>query len=309
MIRITPHRQLQLQIAHSQSQTTKSAGLQNDISSGVRVHRPSDDPQAQQTILNQRTSISRIQTQLDAISRTQTYLNSTNTSLLDAQNSLTQAKSLALQARQAVTPFEFSAIATEVEGVLSNLDSIANRKVDGRYLFGGVDHDSPPYTGIIDGPTDYHGSEHSSALFLTDEAPIPVLLSGTDVFNFRSAETNTTTEIFATLRDFRDTLHSAGSLSVPEFGERIDAIISHLDQASDHLLNITGQQSVSLAQLDRIQSRAEDLELQARQILSDTESTDAASAIIHLQEQQNLLQVTFASTVRLLDLSVLDFLA
>ena len=306
--RVTPHRQLELQIRHSQTQTSQSGRLQNQISSGVRIHRPSDDPRAQQTILNQQASIKRLETQLGSIEHARTYLNQSNVQLLDANSLVVQAKSLALQARQGIDSFEFEAVAIEIDGFLETFDSIANSQFDGRYLFGGVDHGAPPYTNVQDGPTTYTGSAHTGFVVLPDEDALAVFLDGDDVFTFTTTETGAQTDVFSVIRNLRDELRNAGNVTPTEFGDKIDNIVAELEQASEHLLNTVGEQSVSLQQLDRIQERTEDLQFQAQQLLSDTESTDSAAAIIELQEEQNLLQLTLASTARLFEISVLDYL-
>lgn len=52
-MRVTPHRQLELGQYFSQRHLQDHTQLQNQITSGIRVHRPSDDPRAQKLILNQ----------------------------------------------------------------------------------------------------------------------------------------------------------------------------------------------------------------------------------------------------------------
>ncbi|TWT43012.1 flagellar hook-associated protein FlgL [Thalassoglobus neptunius] len=112
--RITPHRQLELQRLHAQSHASRSATLQNQISSGVRVHRPSDDPIAQQTILSQQRVLNRLEVQHNAIQHARASLTQSNEQLLDANQLVVQAKTLALQGRQSQTSFELQSLADEV---------------------------------------------------------------------------------------------------------------------------------------------------------------------------------------------------
>lgn len=115
-------------------------------------------------------------------------------------------------------------------------------------------------------------------------------------------------DVFATLRALRDDLRNTRGLSNSELDDAFNRRIGDLDLAQDHLLGVIGEQAVSLTQLQSIQTRLEDLKLGAQELLGDTESTDLPSAILKLQEEQNLLQFTLSSLVTLTNTTVLDFL-
>jgi flagellin-like hook-associated protein FlgL len=80
-----------------------------------------------------------------------------------------------------------------------------------------------------------------------------------------------------------------------------------LDAANDHLLGIIGDQSVSLQDLDQLESRLHDVQLAAQARLNETQGTDYPAAIVELQEQQNLLQYTLASLTTIANTSILEF--
>lgn len=307
--RITPHRQLQLSQAHARDHLAQSNSLQNQISSGERIHRPSEDPEGQRTILIQQQAIARLETEVASIGFARVYLNQANVELLDTNQIIVQAKSLALEARQSTEQTELNVIADELDGFLKTLDRIANADLNGRYLFAGAKNDSPPFSGIVDGPTVYHGSDRQGDVVLPNEDDITAFVSGHDTFSFVNSDRSARVDIFATIRELRDDLRDRQNVDAGEWGARIDQRIDQLDQASDHVLSVVGKQSVSLQQLDRLETRAEDLKLESQTLLTDTQSPDFASAIVQLQEEQNLLQYSLATVTRIFDLSVLDFLS
>lgn len=308
-LRITPHRQLQLSQDYAQEHLSKSNTLQNQISSGERIHRPSEDPEGQRTILIQQQAIARLETEVASIGFARVYLNQANVELLDANQLLVQAKSLALEARQSTEQVELDVIANELDGYLNTLDRIANASLNGRHLFAGAKNDTPPFTGIVDGPTQYHGSDRQGDVVLPTEADITAFVSGQETFSFVNSDNTRRVEIFETIRGLRDELRTRQDYDAGEWGEKIDQRIDDLDQGSDHLLSVIGKQSVSLQQLDRLETRAEDLKLESQTLLTNTQSPDFASAIVQLQEEQNLLQYSLATVTRIFDLSVLDFLS
>ena len=76
----------------------------------------------------------------------------------------------------------------------------------------------------------------------------------------------------------------------------------------DNLIRVLGQQSVSLSSLEAVDIRHEDVQLDTQRVISEIASTDTASAILTMQNTQNLLDLTYASSVRLMEQSLLDFL-
>ena len=76
----------------------------------------------------------------------------------------------------------------------------------------------------------------------------------------------------------------------------------------EHLSLIDGEQGVASLNLDSLQQRSEDLKLETQQTVSDLEAADMAEVSVQLQTEQTALQFTYAATVRLLDVNLLDFL-
>src|SRR5690606_13017464 len=96
--RVTPHRQYELGQARSQTHYARGARIQEQVSSGFRINRPSDDPSGQKIVLNQTSLIQRFTTQISSIETTRSILTDAQTQVLDAQQLMVQAKSIALQA-------------------------------------------------------------------------------------------------------------------------------------------------------------------------------------------------------------------
>ena len=79
--------------------------------------------------------------------------------------------------------------------------------------------------------------------------------------------------------------------------------------ARDSVLDAVAEQSVALENLDALEARTRDLQLETRRVISDIESADIAEVVVELQNTETMLQFTFAATVALMDQSLLDFLS
>ncbi len=116
------------------------------ISSGKRVNRPSDDPAAAERI-NQfknvlRTTEHRLGTVNEAIGR----LNFSDSVLDRAGNSVQRASELAIRMRNDTnTEVERRNAAQEVQQLLAGLAGIANTEINGRFLFAGSQTKTAPY--------------------------------------------------------------------------------------------------------------------------------------------------------------------
>lgn len=128
--------------------------------------------------------------------------------------------------------------------------------------------------------------------------------SGTDQLEFPG-----TTDVFETLdalvRDLRGDRNVPAEKTVASLGRTLE----RLEQLGDQMLEITGIQSSTLAGLEQIGFRNEDLRLELQTEQSNLQSTDIAEAVIDLQQEQLLQQYTFTITSRIMSQSLLNYLS
>jgi flagellin-like hook-associated protein FlgL len=117
-----------------------------------------------------------------------------------------------------------------------------------------------------------------------------------------------TTDTFQALIDLREELRNSRELQPGQWQEAMQRRVADLQRVHDHLLHTIGEQSVSLENLDALQSRLEAFQLEAQRSVADVESVDITEAVLNMQAEQNALQFTYAVTVQLMNTSLLDFL-
>ena len=104
-----------------------------------------------------------------------------------------------------------------------------------------------------------------------------------------------TLDAFEVLIQLRDQLRNSQSISSTE----LDAIMQHrikdLERIQHQILSVVGEQSVTLENLDALESRAQDVQLDTRLAIGDMENADMAEVILELQYEQNILQFVYAS--------------
>ena len=140
--------------ANSDAFATSLNQLQNriavtnqQITSGIDVNQPSDNPNAVEPILAAQAEIARItqvQTNLD---RVKTVASTADSALQTANAVINQLVAIGAQGATVTTTQDTrTSLAQEVEQLEQQLVSLANTTVQGNYIFGGDNPDTAPYS-------------------------------------------------------------------------------------------------------------------------------------------------------------------
>ncbi|HAK89959.1 MAG TPA: flagellar hook-associated protein 3 [Nitrospiraceae bacterium] len=156
---------------------------QEQISSGKRVNRPSDDPAALSKITAYKTQISRIVEYKRSITTANSMVGSLDKALLSLTDTLNRARELGLEGADAsATGSDRLLIAKEISALFEHAIDIANTKVGDRYIFSGYKSDTAP----IDKNTgEFVGDSNSITLNISANTEIKLNVSASDLFSFK----------------------------------------------------------------------------------------------------------------------------
>lgn len=140
-------------------QQSKFIDLGQQLASGKRVIRPSDDPQAASRAVGVAQAQSVTGQYTDARGSVRNSLSQEAGVLGGVSDALTRANTLLVQAsNDSNSDVDRNTIATELRGVLENILGQANSTDgNGRYLFGGYINNTPPFVKDGAGNIDYMG--------------------------------------------------------------------------------------------------------------------------------------------------------
>jgi flagellar hook-associated protein 3 FlgL len=110
------------------------------------------------------------------------------------------------------------------------------------------------------------------------------------------------------LYELTQDLRNTRNLDSSQLAESLDRRLGELDAVADHVLNVMGQQSASLQSLRQLDFRIQDLQLETETQLSNLQSTDVAETVLRLQNDQSLLEYTYAITAEITSIGLIDFL-
>src|SRR4051812_10961939 len=140
MMRVTQRSVVLTSLQGLNSNLAKTDKIQQQLTSGKTISRPSDSPTGANTSLLTRQAISGNDQYARNISDGRTFLDATDSALQDMLDQVRKVRDLTVQALNggAQSAQSQDAIATEVAGIRESMLGQANQVVQGRPLFGGV---------------------------------------------------------------------------------------------------------------------------------------------------------------------------
>lgn len=180
----------------------------NELSSGKRLNKPSDDPTHIAQDLSLRTQIAQGDQTGDNVANLSAELTTVDGALSSVTDVLQKARALAVSgASDALTPAQRQALATQVDGLLGELVGLGNTQYAGKYVFGGTAElaQAPVKPGGT--PTSnvtFSGNLQSQTQVLPSGQAVPSSVTIQQAFNFSS--TNGSPDAFKTLISLRNAL-------------------------------------------------------------------------------------------------------
>ena len=202
--------------------------LQEQISSGKRVSRPSDDPGSFSLIQQFRQTESCLAQYTTNATRLTERLQTADAKLQDAVEITHRVSEIIVSASDSSkTPVDRQAMGKEVNQYLEEMVNIANTNPEGEYIFAGLRSDTAAYSvtrdadGNITAVT-YNGSTETRMVEVGAGVYVPANIPGSDTTSAQAIFQTSETDIFANLILLRDRL-MAGENLVDEEQFTVDA--------------------------------------------------------------------------------------
>lgn len=258
--------------------------LQERISSGKRINRPSDDPAGAELVLKLRTS----QTEIDQFKRSAVTANQKLVAADDAlggyENILDRVKTLVTQGLSGTaTPQAKNALATELQSLRERILNTANSKYGDEYLFGGTRQDAPP----VDPTTAAPAATPATSQYIQIEPGTNAIAVGVTAETvFTDASSDIFTDLDAAITALRGTGNEAADRT------RLENSMSRLKIYSDAAVTahakIGANMNITEIAQDRLTGDYQSLDERANEI----EGADFAETAVNLAEAQRALDAT-----------------
>jgi flagellar hook-associated protein 3 FlgL len=272
----------------------QQADAQNALSSQKRLREASDDPVGAARSTSLRGEAKELDAYKDSVGVATTTLGAEDEALGQAHDILVRAREIAASLTGGLaTPEARQTAAEEVTELERGLLSLANTKVAGRYIFGGLTTNGPVFASFDDPTfspaTAYTGPAAPFSVQTARDESIRVTSNGGDVFG----------SSLQALDDLRQTL-VAGNSPTPN--------LTPLEDAAE---DIRQERASVGGRLSRLQTRDHEIgeaTLSAKSMLADVEDADLTETITQLAQLQNALEATLTAGTTLMQTSILDYL-
>jgi len=299
------------------SNRSKLVNLQEQISSGKRISKISDDVLASVSVVSTNNSLGKIENYLKNINNAQGEIDVAENALLTTIESLHTVKELTIQALNDTSGAEeLAVINAQIKQIIQQVKDLGNTKYGEKFVFGGLQIEPTPFTAPTEGEVQYNGSSSTNyqrKIEISDGVTVPINLDGGQIFgecytadwdsNAGTADTLDGNGLLKTLITLSEELGT-----VPADKSVIRGKLDNLETDLQTLLNSQAQIGSLSSRLEMTKTNLEENQINLKKIKSGAEDIDMAKAISDLQYQQTALQASLQVSAQVIQPSLLDYL-
>lgn len=259
---------------------------QEQLTSGKRVARPSDDPVGAARAERSLAEMTRADASQRALEASRTATQLTESALGDAEELVQKARENLLAAgNPSYSDGERNMLVQSLRGIRAQLLSVANRADGaGNFLFGGQGSSSPPFVDAPGGVA-YNGLAGDTLVASTESLPTSLDGGATWLQAPPAIVGNPPLSLFDVLDSAIGSL-SAPGVTDPQVATAVHDGVRDIDAFNDHLLSARARSGEALNRMDSVELRIADNKLAAQAERSNAEDLDMVQAISDFQNRQ-----------------------
>jgi len=271
----------------------KMGKLQNQIDTGKKVNRPSDDPVVAMKGIGYRTSLDKVEQFQRNIGEVNSWLDTTDDTFDKVGSAMQRANELVIQAASDTnTEADRLKIQSELDQIREHMQNLANTKIGDKHIFSGTKTTTPLY----DEETGYPEPELDPMKKSAFEKDVEI-----EVFDGISLKANTNAvDLFRNIdKMFQD---------IKDGTVDYDAAIGTIDKQMNDLLTARANVGARLNRVELMDNRLQSQEIIATKQMSENEDIDYEEAITNLITQESIHSAALAIGSRIIQPSLADFL-
>ncbi|HHU83239.1 MAG TPA: flagellar hook-associated protein FlgL [Firmicutes bacterium] len=259
-----------------------------ELSSGKRLHYPSDDPVSLAISLKLRNGLREIEQYKQNGENAIAWLKTTDSLLDELTKVMHRLKEIAVYGANSTLPqSSMDALAIEVNELKNHIWQVANTRHENRYLFAGQQTKTPPY----DDSFNYQGDNRPLLAEVGTGVLLEYSVPGPEVFG----------DIFNELDDLEAHLRNMEH-------ESVSGDLGVLEQRLDQILIVRAALGAKANRLERNIERLDIMDVNYSGLLSKNEDTDIAEAVMRLKMHEHVYEAALATSARILQTTLVNYL-
>lgn len=276
--------------------------LQEQLSDGQIVHRPSDDPTKAVRSLRFNTSLALNAQYTQNAQDAQSWMQTTDGAMSDLSSIMTSIKEKVVQASTGTNPQDaVQAIGADIDGLINQVVNIGNTKIGDRYVFAGQQDKITPFTRTGDVIT-YSGDTNKISMPIQPGVVSPnqdsVNLTGQDVFGSNISILNNLIAIKQHLQ--------SGTTADQQWLS--DTGLSTLDTDHSQILKSQTQIGSRMSMYEMAKNMLDAHNTTITQDLASNNDLDIPKAVTNLKTNENVYKTALEAGAKIMQLSLADFL-
>lgn len=288
--------------------------LENQVTTGLSVQAPSDNPGAMVTTLNDLASQSAEQQYGSNITTLQSQANSVYSVLKSLQSITSQAQSIAVEAGSGTAnQTTLNDYAGQVTALIQQAVQLVNSQdpETGQYLFGGTNSGQQPFTATTDANgnvtgVSYQGNASVNQADIAAGISVSVEVPGVNNSGTGSqgliTDSRTGADLFNHLVALQNDLLSGSTSTIT------GTDTTNLQNDEDNMTYQVANNGNVQTRLSTAASFATSQSTSLNQGISNASGADVVQAMVQLNQTQNAYEAALEGTSRIMQVSLVDFL-
>lgn len=280
----------------------KQNKLQEQMSTGRKINRASDDPIGISRSIALRNSYAKNSTYLSNAKQAQSLMQSSDSALQEISSALMRAKELVVEAANDTNTVEDrKTFGIELEQILETIVAAGNTDVAGRYVFAGQDDGQQPFIRAANGEVSFVGDNNAVSIRLQSGAVSP----NQDAINVTCAEVfGSNLELFTDISNIAKSLQDGSATGV----WLSQTALGQIDSAHYRVLQADTALGARMASYQMTSNLLENKDTIIQQDISDVEDVDLAKVISEFQLWTTIYDATLKVGSKVLPMTLANFI-
>ena len=278
-----------------QKNQRKLVETQEQLSTGLRINRPSDDPTGAARAARLQQTLARITQFQRNADQAQTCLDATETALTSVESDVTSVQNLVIE-QLSGTQSETStqAAISELKQLRSSILSSMNAKQDGKYLFSGFQ----PRTAAFDDGGAFQGtSGQSLEIEIADGDYLAMNTMGDAAFVDSASGQSPVQMIDDAIANLENGDTTSLRNQLPEIGDMLSQVTNAITDVGARGNRLSAAQDDNLT-----------LQTTTQSVLANVQDADTATTATQYSAASTALQAALESSAKMIQTNILDFL-
>jgi len=294
MMRVTQGMISQDFLRQLNNSTSTLATLQQQLMTGNKITKPSQDPVIATLGIAYRTDVTHVDQYSRNMDTVHQWMDSSDDALSEANKVLTRISELTTEAsNDTYTADQRADVEKEIDQLKQQLASVANTQVAGKYIFNGTQTSTKPIND--DYTLNYDPDEVKDVTIAVNKGVnIQVNVNPNDVFS---------QSLFDDIGDLQDALKDSESTG-QDISHYISVIQGHMDEVTSAQADLGAREN----RVDLTDNRLADQKDSTETIMANNEGADFETTLVEYETQQTIHNAALAVGSKIMQTTLVDFL-